>query len=79
MADKPHLSTREKRAWTKKLMEAQEAVEDALTGRNNLMKEAYEAGISYASIESATGIGPQSVRNAINDPGRADEGRKANS
>lgn len=79
MADKPHLSTREKRAWTKKLTDAQEAVEEAILVRNRLMAEAFTTGLSYNALEVSTGLGPQSVRNAVNDPERAVEGRPASS
>lgn len=73
------LTTRQRRDWAKKLMEAQESVEEGVVARNKLMADALAAGMSYAAIESATGLGPQSVRNGINDPERADEGRKADS
>jgi alcohol dehydrogenase class IV len=67
------MSTRERRLWAKKLTEAQEAVEAAEEGRADVMKAAYEAGMSFASIEASTGLGPHTVRNNIDDTGRAGE------
>lgn len=61
----PKLSIRARREWAKKLGAAQEAVEAAEEARNRLMAEAYTSGVSYAGIETATGIGPQTVRNCI--------------
>lgn len=79
MAGKAKLSVRERRAWNKKMSEAQEAVEEAIIARNMIMADAYAAGVAYAGVESATGLGPASVRNAISDPQRAEEGRAADS
>jgi len=62
---RPTISTRERRAWAKRLLDAQEAVEAAEEARNKVMADSYEAGMSYASIESSTGLGPHTVRNYI--------------
>lgn len=67
------LATRERRAWAKKIMEAQEAVEAAEDARAKAMADAYAAGVSLASIENSTGLGPQTVRNIISDTWRAGE------
>jgi len=61
------LTAREKRAWSRKLLDAQEAVESAQEARSKVMAEAFAAGISYAVIENATGLGPLTVRNGIRD------------
>jgi hypothetical protein len=73
MAGKIVLSTRERRAWARKLLDAQEAVEAAEEARAQVMRDAFTSGMSYASIETSTGLGPQNVRNAINDAQRAGE------
>lgn len=70
---RPPISTRERRAWAKKLLDAQEAVEAAEEARNKLMADSYEAGMSFASIESSTGLGPHTVRNFIDDARGADQ------
>ncbi len=75
MTGRANLSTREKRAWSRKLLEAQEAVEAAVDGRNKIMAEALSAGVAYAVIETSTGLGPQTVRNSIDDAGRAGQGQ----
>ena len=72
---RPTISTRERRAWSKRLLEAQEAVEAAEAARNRVMAAAYDAGVSYANVESATGLGPHTVRNYIDDARGADEAR----
>lgn len=66
-AGRPDMSVRERRSWSRRLLDAQEAVEAAEETRNKLMAEAYDVGMSFASIENATGIGPHTVRNLIND------------
>lgn len=66
-AGRPDMNVRERRMWAKRLMEAQEEVEAAEVKRNKLMADAYDAGMSFASVENATGIGPHTVRNYIND------------
>lgn len=72
------LSTRSRREWHRKLADAQEEVEAAEAKRAKLFADAYSAGMALANIESATGLGPQSVRNWIVDAWRAVEDRKAN-
>lgn len=67
------LSTRERRAWAKKIMEAQEAVEMAEDARAKVMADAYAMGVAVAAIENSTGLGPQTVRNIISDTWRADQ------
>lgn len=74
MTGRRPLSTREKRAWAKRLLEAQEAVETAEASRDRLMADGMDAGLSYATIEMSTGLGPVTVRNSI-DAGRTGEGR----
>lgn len=59
------LNVRARRAWNTKLMAAQEGVEDAVEARQKVMREAREAGMSFAAIEAATGLGPHTVRNNI--------------
>lgn len=63
---RPTLSVRERRAWAKKLSEAQEAVESAEEARDAVMAAAYAAGIPFAGVEAGTGLGPHTVRNCIN-------------
>lgn len=72
------LSMRSRREWHKKLMEVQEEVEAVEAKRAKLFADAYAAGIAVQGIETATGLGPQSVRNWIVDAWRAIEDRKAN-
>lgn len=67
------LSTRDRRAWAKRLTEVQEEVENATEKRDRLMADAFDAGVSYAAIEAATGVGPVTVRNAVNAHGRGTE------
>lgn len=67
------LSTRDRRMWAKRLMEAQEEIENATEKRDRLIAEAYEAGLAYSAIETATGLGPITVRNASNAYGRGTE------
>lgn len=62
---KAGLSTRERRNWARKLEEAQEAVETAEAERAKVIADAYAAGIAFAGIENATGLGPYTVRNNI--------------
>ena len=69
------MPVRERRSWSKRLMEAQEAVEAAESARNKLMHEAYEAGVSYANIELATGIGALTTRKLISDAGGTQQDR----
>lgn len=66
MAGKAALSTRARREWNKKLMEAQENVEASVDARAEVMRAARDAGLSFAGIEAATGLGPHTVRNNIN-------------
>lgn len=60
------LSVRQRREWSKKLMEAQEGVESSVDTRREVMRAARDAGMSFAAIEAATGLGPHTVRNNIN-------------
>lgn len=73
-APRTGLSTRERRAWSRKLEDAQEAVEQAEADRAKAMVDAYAAGFPLAGIENATGLGPHTVRNNI--PGSSRKGSK---
>jgi len=59
------LSVAAKRSWNKRLSQAQEDVENAEMKRDQLMAEAYEAGIAYAAMEASTGLGPMTVRKSV--------------
>lgn len=65
VAGRPPLPVRERRAWAKKLSEAQAAVEDAEDNRDKVMADAYAAGISLAGIQAGTGLGPLTTKNCI--------------
>lgn len=67
------LSSAARRKWMVRLATAQEEVENAILKRDQLFAEAYEAGMAYAAIESATGLGPTTVRNAVDAHTRGTE------
>lgn len=67
------LSVAAKRQWMKRMASAQEDVENAEAKRDQLFAEAYQAGVSYAAIEAATGLGPVTVRNGIESHTRGTE------
>lgn len=59
------LTSRERRSWAKRIMDAQDEIDAAEDKRNKIMKDAYDAGVSFAFLESSSGFGPHTVRKIV--------------
>jgi hypothetical protein len=62
-----NLSSRERRSWSTKVLAAQEAVDKAEEALDKVLSEAWEAGVSYASLGGLLGVHSGTAQKRIED------------